>query len=111
MKDAREYLQKGEKRHCRVINVDVGKRKIGLSLLEPGIKDSSPKRSENGGARPPAGSNGRRLQRSVSRTSEPLDLEMFFCAKMTAGTMQAKHVLPLVHMSKLRRDGQYSIYM
>ena len=68
--DAREYMQKGEKRHCRVINVDVGKRKIGLSLLEAGVKRSSPQRSENSDGGPPRNTNGRRLQRSNSRTSE-----------------------------------------
>ena len=70
MADAREYLQKGEKRHCRVINVDVNKRKIGLSLLDEGVKRSSPQRSDNGDGRPPRNTNGRKLQRSNSRTSK-----------------------------------------
>ena len=43
MKDPSEFISVGEKRQCRVLDVDVKGRKIGLSLLEPGVKNPTPR--------------------------------------------------------------------
>ena len=71
VKDAKEFIQQGEKRHCRVLNVDMASRKIGLSLLEEGAKASGPRNAgsdnSNGAGRPQ--NNGRRPKKGECKNS------------------------------------------
>jgi len=42
--DASKFIAKGEKRRVRVLSVDLRRNQIGVSLLEPNLKNSSPRR-------------------------------------------------------------------